>query len=109
MKLHRLVCSHLTRRTQCSYSTENVAALFRSNSIGNRFLAAFARIQGHQYLRSLIEPMVVAINNLPEGTGYELDPAKVGGQDLHQNQQNVQFLTQQFLILIRDSRQGLPP
>ncbi|KAK0207040.1 hypothetical protein DFS33DRAFT_1318594 [Desarmillaria ectypa] len=89
--------------------TENVAALFRSNSIGNRFLAAFARIQGHQYLRSLIEPMVVAINNLPEGTGYELDPAKVGSQDLHQNQQNVQFLTQQFLILIRDSRPGLPP
>ncbi|KAK0461601.1 uncharacterized protein EV420DRAFT_1526161 [Desarmillaria tabescens] len=89
--------------------TENVAALFRSNSIGNRFLAAFARIQGHQYLRSLIEPMVVAINNLPEGTGYELDPAKVGGQDLHQNQRNVQFLTKQFLRLILDSRQGLPP
>lgn len=89
--------------------TENVAALFRSNSIGNRFLAAFARIQGHQYLRSLIEPMVLAINNLPEGTGYELDPAKVGGQDLQQNQTNVQFLTQQFLMLIRDSRPGLPP
>lgn len=88
---------------------ENESSLFRSNSIYNRFLSAFAKIQGYNYLRQLILPIVKSMADLPAGQGYELDPSKANGQNLDQNQSNVQFLTTKFLELIFASRAGLPP
>ncbi len=89
--------------------SENESSLFRSNSIYNRFLSAFAKIQGYNYLRHLIEPIVNAMADLPVDEGYELDPARAEGQDLDKNQLTVEFLTTNFLKLIFSSRAGLPP
>jgi neurofibromin 1 len=88
--------------------TENEAALFRSNSTLTRMMSAFARIHGYTYLRSLIQPLVHNMADLPPGQGYELDPSKVGHQAVKQNQRNVEFITTSFLEILYASISTLP-
>ncbi|KAJ4479043.1 hypothetical protein J3R30DRAFT_2708420 [Lentinula aciculospora] len=88
--------------------TENEASLFRSNSTCTRFLSAFARIHGYNYLRTLISPLVKCMESLPAGQGYELDPAKAGQQNVVQNRRNVEFVAQSFLEIIGSSTSALP-
>ncbi|KAL0576959.1 Ras GTPase activating protein ira2 [Marasmius crinis-equi] len=88
--------------------TENEAALFRGNSTCTRFLSAFARIHGYNYLRSLVGPLVKSMESLPPGQGYELDPSKAGDQDVIQNRKNVEYVAQSFLEIIGSSTSKIP-
>ncbi|KAJ3936091.1 MAG: hypothetical protein NXY57DRAFT_886591 [Lentinula lateritia] len=88
--------------------TENEAGLFRSNSTCTRFLSAFARIHGYNYLRTLISPLIKCMESLPPGQGYELDPSKAGQQNVAQNRRNVEFVAQSFLEIIGSSTSALP-
>ncbi|KAG7097519.1 hypothetical protein E1B28_004862 [Marasmius oreades] len=88
--------------------TENEAALFRGNSTCTRFLSAFARIHGYNYLRSLVEPLVKSMESLPPGQGYELDPSKAGEQDVLQNRKNIEYVAQSFLEIIGSSTSKIP-
>ncbi|KAJ3719315.1 hypothetical protein C8R42DRAFT_777357 [Lentinula raphanica] len=88
--------------------TENEAGLFRSNSTCTRFLSAFARIHGYNYLRTLIRPLIKCMESLPSGQGYELDPAKAGPQNVAHNKRNVEFVAQSFLEIIGSSTSALP-
>ncbi|KAF9480190.1 hypothetical protein BDN70DRAFT_931958 [Pholiota conissans] len=88
--------------------TENETALFRSNSTCTRFLSAFARIHGYQYLRNLVEPLLKAMQALPPGSGYEIDPTRVSTQDVHQNQKTVEHIAATFLSLLSSSLPALP-
>ncbi|KAJ3987640.1 hypothetical protein F5890DRAFT_1563214 [Lentinula detonsa] len=88
--------------------TENEAGLFRSNSTCTRFLSAFARIHGYNYLRTLITPLIKCMESLPPGQGYELDPAKAGQQNVAQNRRNVEFVARSFLEIIGSSTSALP-
>ncbi|KAF9266130.1 hypothetical protein L218DRAFT_1016740 [Marasmius fiardii PR-910] len=88
--------------------TENEAALFRGNSTCTRFLSAFARIHGYNYLRSLVGPLVKSMESLPPGQGYELDPSKAGEQDVVQNRKNIEYVAQSFLEIIGSSTSKIP-
>ncbi|KAI0737738.1 hypothetical protein C8Q80DRAFT_1276173 [Daedaleopsis nitida] len=88
--------------------TESDTALFRSNSTCTRFLSAFARVYGYNYLRSLIVPLVKSVTSMPAGHGYELDSAKVSKEELMQNKETVEFITGKFLEIISLSIPTLP-
>lgn len=87
---------------------DNESSLFRSNSTCTRFLSAFARLHGYQYLRSLIQPLMDTMVQMPPGTGYEIDPTKAVGQDIAHNQRNVEYVASTFLGLISSSLPALP-
>ncbi|KAI0371618.1 hypothetical protein BV20DRAFT_1017123 [Pilatotrama ljubarskyi] len=88
--------------------TDSDTALFRSNSTCTRFLSAFARVYGYNYLRSLIVPLVKLVTTMPPGHGYELDPARVTKEELRQNKETVEFITAKFLEIISSSIPALP-
>ncbi|KAI0775878.1 hypothetical protein BD413DRAFT_470082 [Trametes elegans] len=88
--------------------TDSDTALFRSNSTCTRFLSAFARVYGYNYLRSLIVPLVKLVTTMPPGHGYELDPSKVSKEELRQNKETVEFITAKFLEIISSSIPALP-
>ncbi|KAH9854976.1 hypothetical protein C2E23DRAFT_883516 [Lenzites betulinus] len=88
--------------------TDSDTALFRSNSTCTRFLSAFARVYGYNYLRSLILPLVKFVTTMPAGRGYELDPSRVGREELRQNKETVELITTKFLEIIQSSIPALP-
>ncbi|PFH50162.1 hypothetical protein AMATHDRAFT_80979 [Amanita thiersii Skay4041] len=89
--------------------TDNEANLFRSNSTCTRFLSAFARIHGYNYVRNLIQPLIKSMLAMPPGCSYELDTTKAADQDVTQNQKNVEFIASSFLTIIGSSIPALPP
>ena len=72
------------------------------------FLSAFTRLHGYNYLRNLIQPLIDTMVAMPPGTGYEVDPNKAMGQDIVQNQKNLEYVTSAFLGLISSSLPALP-
>jgi hypothetical protein len=88
--------------------SESESSLFRGNSTFTRFLSAFAKVHGYNYLRGLIVPLVKSMTDLPPGQGYELDSNKAGDQDVEQNRENVQFVASSFLEIISASVPALP-
>ncbi|KAI0340881.1 hypothetical protein BDW22DRAFT_1485833 [Trametopsis cervina] len=88
--------------------TENEAALFRSNSTCTRFLSAFARIYGYNYLRKLIIPLVKTMSSLPPGHSYDLDPAKGPIENPAQNQRDLELVAASFLEIISASTPAFP-
>lgn len=88
--------------------TDSDTALFRSNSTCTRFLSAFARVYGYNYLRSLILPLVKLVTTMPPGRGYELDPSRVSKEELKQNKETVELITSKFLEIISSSIPALP-
>lgn len=90
-------------------TTDSEASLFRSNSTTTRFLSAFAKTHGYNYLRSLIGPLLQMMSNKPPGHSYDLDPTRAIGQDLEQNRQNVQTVAAAFLGIIKSSVPAIPP
>ncbi|KAI8982739.1 hypothetical protein BD414DRAFT_515918 [Trametes punicea] len=88
--------------------TDSDTALFRSNSTCTRFLSAFARVYGYNYLRSLIVPLVKLVTTMPPGHGYELDPSRVTKEELIQNKETVELITGKFLEIISSSIPALP-
>ncbi|KAF7975643.1 hypothetical protein HWV62_9093 [Athelia sp. TMB] len=89
--------------------TDNDASLFRGNSTTTRFLSAFAKIHGYNYLRSLISPLVEMMAKMPPGHSYELNPDRAMGQDVHENQKNVEAIASGFLDIITLSVKTIPP
>jgi neurofibromin 1 len=86
---------------------ESEASLFRSNSTCARFLSAFARIHGYNYLRSLIIPLIKCMESVP--LGYELDPSKAQpGQDVTENRKQVEFVAASFLEILESSTPTIP-
>jgi len=111
MKLHKRVNDNLSLLidlTNLPQSTDSEAGLFRSNSTYSRFLSAFARLHGYNYLRNLVQPLLDTMVAMPPGTGYEVDPSKTMGQDIIENQKSVEYVASTFLGLISSSLPALP-
>jgi len=90
----------------CASASET--GLFRSNSTYTRFLSAFGRLHGYNYLRSLVQPLIDTMSSMPPGTSYEIDPTKAIGQDIAQNQRNVEYVAAKFINLMSSSLPALP-
>lgn len=84
------------------------ANLFRSNSTCTRFLSAFAKIHGYNYLRDLVQPLIKTMVDMPPGHGYELDPGKVGEDVATSNQRNVEIVATSFLKIVTSSVPAIP-
>lgn len=88
--------------------TDTEANLFRSNSTCTRFLSAFAKIHGYNYLRDLVQPLIKTMVDMPPGHGYELDPGKVGEDVATSNQRNVEIVATSFLKIVTSSVPAIP-
>jgi neurofibromin 1 len=88
--------------------TDVEANLFRSNSTCTRFLSAFAKIHGYNYLRDLIQPLIKTMVDMPPGHGYELNPDRVGEEIASSNQRNVEIVATSFLKIVTSSVPALP-
>lgn len=89
-------------------TSENEASLFRGNSICTRFLSAFARVYGYNYLRNLILPLIKTMEALPAGHAYDLDPAKAPGGDYEQNKRDLIYVASAFLDIVSASAPAIP-
>ncbi|TFK43927.1 hypothetical protein BDQ12DRAFT_702865 [Crucibulum laeve] len=88
--------------------TENEAALFRSNSTCMRFISAFARIHGYNYLRELVQPLIKIIEELPPGSAFEVDTSRVPEEDAVKNKQTVEYVASRFLTVVTVSTPSVP-
>lgn len=89
---------------------ENETELLRRTSIATRLLSVFAKINGAEYVQSVLQPVFhkLAENPADERT-FELDSTKVGpGEDVLKNKQNVVASTEMLLNAICASADNAP-
>lgn len=89
-------------------SVTSEVSLFRKNSVGNKFITAFAKIHGYNYLQGLVRPLITFMKELPPGHSYEMDPSKAKEQDLLENQRTVEYAASKFLGLVTSSLPQMP-
>ncbi|KAF7726129.1 Ras GTPase activating protein ira2 [Apophysomyces ossiformis] len=91
-------------------NTDSETELFRRTSIATRLLSVFAKINGAQYVQSVLQPVFYALaDKPPEERTFELDSSKVdAGEDVSKNKQNVVNATEMFLNAICASANEAP-
>ncbi|KAG0375555.1 MAG: hypothetical protein J3R72DRAFT_528012 [Linnemannia gamsii] len=83
--------------------------LFRRNCMATRLLTVFAKLNGAEYLKSTLQPLLNALMTLPAQGSYELDPARLGPEeDDNINFENLKHMAQVFLDTITDSANKVP-
>ncbi|KAG0019213.1 Ras GTPase activating protein ira2 [Podila clonocystis] len=83
--------------------------LFRRNCMATRLLTVFAKINGTEYLKSTLQPLLNDLMTLPAQGSYELDPTRVGPEeDIAVNLENLKHMAQLFLDAITDSASQVP-
>lgn len=84
--------------------------MLRRTSIATRLLSVFAKQNGADYVRSVLQPVFTKLAEKPlEERTFELDPSKVGsGEDVSRNKQNVVSATEMFLNAICASANEAP-
>src|SRR5260221_1713290 len=86
---------------------DNEIGLFRTNSTFMRFLSAFGRLHGYNYLRSLVQPLVNTMSAMPHWTSYDIDPNSAIGQDIGANQRSLEYVASSFIKLMSTSLPAL--
>ncbi|KAI8053543.1 hypothetical protein BDF21DRAFT_441145 [Thamnidium elegans] len=90
--------------------TEQEATLFRGTTMATRILSIFAKLSCLDYIRITLQPVMEAINALPEEQlTWELDPQKViSAEEVLVNKKNVIYATELFLSAICNSVDSAP-
>jgi len=96
-------------RISTHHSAESPTELFRANTMCTRLLANVARVQGYNYLRAILAPLLDEMNRYPMERGFELDSSKANESDLDDNLNNIKRMAQMFLDVITSSAGNLPP
>lgn len=89
--------------------TDSPTDLFRANTMCARLLASVARVQGYNYLRAILAPLLEEMGHYPVERRYDLDPSKMNEADLEDNLNNIKRMAQMFLDVITSSATMLPP
>lgn len=91
-------------------NTDSETELLRRTSIATRLLSVFAKQNGADYVRSVLQPVFTKLAELPsDQRTFELDSSKVGsGEDVSRNKQNVVSATELFLNAICASANEAP-
>lgn len=55
-----------------------------------------------------MQPLIKTMVDMPPGHGYDLDPNKVGSQNVIRNQKNVEIVTSSFLEILASSVSIIP-
>lgn len=74
-----------------------------------RLLANVARVQGYNYLRAILAPLLDEMSRYPMERGFELDSSKMNELDFDDNLGNIKRMAQMFLDVITSSASMLPP
>lgn len=74
-----------------------------------RLLANVAKIQGYNYLRLILAPLLEEMATYPLDQGFVLDPSKVSQVEVDTNVVNIKRLAQMFLDVVTNSANMLPP
>ncbi|KAF9431608.1 Ras GTPase activating protein ira2 [Entomortierella beljakovae] len=83
--------------------------LFRRNCMATRLLTVFAKINGAEYLKSTLQPLLNALMILPAHGSYELDPSRISPDEDHTvNCENLKHMAQVFLDTITESASQVP-
>ncbi|KAG0011185.1 Ras GTPase activating protein ira2, partial [Entomortierella chlamydospora] len=83
--------------------------LFRRNCMATRLLTVFAKINGAEYLKSTLQPLLSALMVPPSQGSYELDPTRLlPDEDVNVNFENLKNVAQLFLDTITDSASKVP-
>ncbi|KAF8979403.1 Ras GTPase activating protein ira2 [Entomortierella lignicola] len=83
--------------------------LFRRNCMATRLLTVFAKINGAEYLKSTLQPLLNALMTLPVQGSYELDPTRLApDEDINVNVENLKYMAQVFLDAITESASNVP-
>ncbi|KAH7098759.1 hypothetical protein BKA62DRAFT_711739 [Auriculariales sp. MPI-PUGE-AT-0066] len=91
--------------------TDSDRELFRSNTVCTRLLGAFAKMQGYNYLRGIIEPSIMMLINVAaqDEQSVEIDPAKAPlDADLAANAETLKSIAQTLIDTICNSVDQLP-
>jgi hypothetical protein len=83
--------------------TKMQAEFFRGSTPCTRFIAAFAKIHGHDYLQKLVRPLISTMENAP--AGFEMAS---GRDDITENRRSIEYVAQAFLQIIGSSVPILP-
>jgi neurofibromin 1 len=91
-------------------NTDSETELLRRTSIATRLLSVFAKQNGADYVRSVLQPVFTQLAEKPaEERTFELDPSKVvSSEDVSRNKQNVVSATELFLNAICASANEAP-
>ncbi|KAI9026450.1 hypothetical protein CLU79DRAFT_741805 [Phycomyces nitens] len=91
-------------------TTASEVDLFRKSSVATRLLSIFAKMNGSEYVRSVLRPVFLALGERsPSQNTYELDPSKVGpNENVVKNKENVITATEMFLDAICSSADQAP-
>ncbi|KAI8972992.1 hypothetical protein BDB01DRAFT_839035 [Pilobolus umbonatus] len=91
-------------------NTDNETELLRRTSIATRLLALYAKQNGADYVRSVLQPVFQQLAEMPaEEKTFELDTTKViSGEDVNRNKKNVERATELFLNAICASAYEAP-
>lgn len=91
-------------------NTDSETELLRRTSIATRLLSVFAKQNGADYVRSVLQPVFAQLAEKPaDERTFELDPSKVGSsEDVSKNKQNVVSATELFLNAICASANEAP-
>ncbi|KAL0094889.1 hypothetical protein F4703DRAFT_1902562 [Phycomyces blakesleeanus] len=91
-------------------TTVSEVDLFRKSSVATRLLSMFAKMNGSEYVRSVLKPVFQVLGERsPSQNTYELDPSKVSSnEDLVKNKENVITATEMFLNAICSSADQAP-
>ena len=88
--------------TQEVNKTDTANTLFRRNSMATKLMAAYCKLNGRQYLKLTLGPVLRELQQQPFPS--ELNPTLLPpGQDIIANQKNVQMICEKFLTAIANS------
>ncbi|KAF9579343.1 Ras GTPase activating protein ira2, partial [Lunasporangiospora selenospora] len=83
--------------------------LFRRNCMATRLLTVFAKINGADYLKGTLQPLLQKLMTLPAQGSFELDPTRLGpDEDAAINAENLKHMAQVFLDTITESVAHVP-
>ncbi|KDN38513.1 hypothetical protein K437DRAFT_22753 [Tilletiaria anomala UBC 951] len=89
--------------------TPSEEMVFRSNSFRTHLLSVYAKMHGYEYLRSVLEPLVVDMISRSRGVSFEIDPQRIEpGESVVVNQARLEELAQSFIDAICTSAHRVP-
>lgn len=90
-------------------NTEGASSIFRRNSMATRLLTIYARLQGSEYIASILRPVLVDLLKQQPPLSFEIDPIRAGpNDDVQANFKNLTNATQSFLNQILNSIYKFP-
>ncbi|GJJ07052.1 hypothetical protein Clacol_001251 [Clathrus columnatus] len=99
----------LSSKDRLGLAYEFSTDIFRANDLCGRIFSGFAKSHGYAYLRSIVSPLIVAMQSSPEGTSYEVDPSKIKpGDSQDQNASNLERVAGVFLAIVTESWNMVP-